>query len=499
VKLFLITAPAVRSVKEFGLSEVIVSIFVAAVITAIYRRYRSVFCLPFFWAAVFAFLYVGMLQIQARDGGSSYVYSAAAFGLFYVGLLACDLIPLLRCDFRKKKARNGSPGRIPRVPGSKTGRRPIGATNGSPGRPSQEAGSKTRHQPMGTKIELIFPVLPLNIGLCLSLSAALIVTSFLFAENGIPILASFPALAWVQATSGTVNRLMSVFGPGCFASLALVAWGIHRKSGSPGARVMMYLGLGFGILGQALLASKAAAILIFIWFNIVLFYMNKRRDFRKSVVPLLLVVVPISTAIVAVRLTSTQGYWETGSIYQTYYQRLTTTTAEPVDFIFKYMHRFGPMHGGAIHREVARIGDQLTGRPRTPLLSEFMYNLLSGESIYNTGLSASLTIFGTGYMEWGIAGMLIYSFLQGLGFGWVHRRLLRQEKVNIFALIFWGAVINYLLGVSVSGTILVTLESALLNIIPPLALLLPFCGFFLLPIARRYGTYAQRKTSKVTG
>lgn len=482
------------SLWEFSLSEVIVSIFVAAVITAIYRRYRSLFCLPFFWAAVFALLYVGMLQIRATYGGSSYVYSAAAFGLFYVGLLVCDLIPSLSRLFQKRRSKNGSPGQARQVTGSKAPREPVGTQIDS-----RATGSKTRREPIGTKIELKFPVLPLNIGLFLSLSAAAIITSFFFAENGIPIFSSFPALAWVEATSGIVNRLMTVFGPGCFASLALVAWGIHRKSRSPAALAMMYMGLGFGILSQALLASKAAAILIFIWFNIVLFYMNKKRDFRKSVLPLLLIVVPVSAMIVAVRLMSTQGYWEPGSIYETYYQRLTTTSAEPADFIFKYMHRFGPMHGGAMHREVARIRDQLTDRPRTPILSEIVYNLMSGESTNKTGLSASLTIFGTGYMEWGIAGMLIYSFLQGLGFGWVHRYLMRQEKMNIFALIFWGAIINYLVGVSVSGTILVTLESVFFSIIPPLALLLPFCGFFFLPMARRYDTYTRRKTSRVAG
>lgn len=482
------------------MSEVIVSIFVAAVITAIYCRYRSLFCLPFFWAAVFALLYVGTLQIQARYGGSSYVYAAAAFGSFYVGLLACDLIPLLRRGFTKRKSGNGPHGRPSLATSSnKPSMFPYGDKERSEpsGRASQEAGSRTQPQPTGTKIELTFPALPLNIGLCLSLAAAVVVTSLLFAENGIPILSSFPALAWVRATSGPANRLMSVFGPGSFASLGLVGWGIHRKSGSPAALAMTYLGLGFGILSQALLASKAAAILIFIWFNILLFYMNKKREFRKSVLPLLVVVVPVSAAIVAVRLTSTQGYWETESVYQTYYQRLTTTSAEPVDFIFKYIHRFGPEEGAAMQREVARIEDQLTGRPKTPLLSEFVYNLLSGESVYKTGLSASLTIFGTGYVEWGIAGMLIFSFLQGLGFGWVHRRLLRQEKMNIFTLVFWGAIINYLMGVSVSGTILVTFESVFLSVIPPLVLLLPFWVLFYLPVARRYDIYARRKTSEV--
>ncbi|MEJ2006729.1 MAG: O-antigen ligase [Acidobacteriota bacterium] len=445
------------------MSEVIVSLFVAAVITAIYYRYRSIFCLPFFWAAVFALLDLGLLQIRAVDGGSSYIYSAAAFGLFYVGLLASDLIPLLHRVFKKTNSRNSAPGRGLQVPASRTGRKPV-----------------------GTETELMFPVLPLNVGLFLSLGGAVIVTSIFFAQNGFPIFSSFPAMAWVQSTSGIVNRLMTVFGPGCFAGLALVAWGIHRKSGSRAALAMMYVGLGFAILSQALLATKGAAILIFVWFNIVLFYMNKKRDFRKTVLPLILVVVPVSAAIVAVRLMSTQGYWEAGGVYQTYYQRLTTTNAEPVDFIFKYMNRFGPMHGGAMHREVARIRDQLTGRHKTPLLSEFIYDLMSGESTNTTGLSASLTLFGTGYTEWGLMGMLIYSFLQGFGFGWVHRYLLRKEKMNIVTLLFWGAIINYLLGVSGSGTILVTFESVFFTVIPPLLFLVPSCFLFLLPLARRY-------------
>lgn len=467
--------------SEFTLTEIIVSIFVVAVSAGIYRRYRSIFCLPFFWTAVFALLYVGMLQIRATYGGYSYIYSAVAFGLFYVGLRVSDLIPFFRRIFRKTKKRRTRSG------------------NSSSGRASHAKDSKTKQQPVSTAIELMFPVLPLNIGLFLSLSVAVIITSIFFAENGIPIFSSFPALAWVQATSGIANRLMTIFGPSCFAGLALVAWGVHHKTRSRTALAMTYIGLAFAILSQALLASKAAAILIFVWFNIIVFYMTKKRDFRKTVLPFLLVVVPISAAIVAVRLMSTQGFWEGGTIYQTYYQRLTTAAAQPADFIFRYMDRFGPMHGGALLREVSRIRDQVTGRPRKPLLSEFVYDLLSGESTNDTGLSAALTIFGTGYMEWGMAGLLIYSFLQGVGFDWVHRYLLRQEKMNIFSLVFWAAIINYLIGVSVSGTILVTFESVFLSVIPPLVLLLPFCGFFLLPMARRYRTYVGRKTSTVAG
>ena len=447
------------------MSELALSIFVAAIIVLIYRRYRSVFCLPFFWAAYFPFQYLGLLQLRARYGGISYAYAAAAFGIFYVGLLAADHLVFHRSSSKRSKGEGHEADRN-----------------------SQKPAPKLNQQPQKTKIRLMFPILPLNVGLFVSLLAATFVTVVFFANQGIPIFSSFPALAWVEATSGVVNRLMTVFGPGCYASLGLVAWAVHRESKSRAALAMMYLGLGLAILGQALLASKAAGILIFIWFNIVLFYLNKKREFRKSLVPLIIVVVPISAAIVATRLMSSMGYWKAGNVYQTYYDRVTAESAQPVDFILKYMNRFGPMHGGGMHLEVERIEEQLTGRTRTPIPSELVFDLMNDLPTNTTGLSAALALYGTGYLEWGLAGMLIYSLLQGLAFGWIHRYLLRQKTMNLVMLITWGGILGYMLAVSGTGTILVGLEGALLSIIPPLVLILPFCAFFRLPLARRYRT-----------
>ncbi len=454
--------------------EAAVSIFVAAIGVLIYRRYRSVFCLPFFWTAYFLFQYLGFLQIRATRGGISYAYAAAAFGVFYLGLVAADFRLALHSSSGKNKA-GDSPAN----------------------HDSQQATPKRRKQSQATKIRLLFPVLPLNVGLFVSLLAATFVSIVFFNQRGIPILSSFPALAWVQSTSGVVNRLMTVFGPGCYASLGLVAWAIHRESGSRWAKAMMYQGLGLAIVSEALLASKAAAILIFIWFNILLFYLNKKREFRKSLLPLIIVVVPISFVIVAVRLMSIQGNWQAQDVVQTYYDRVTTEQAQPADFIFKYMDRFGPMQGGAIHREMERVKDQLTGRHKTPIPSEFVFDLMNRQSADITGLSAALTLYGTGYLEWGLAGMLLYSLLQGLIFGWVHRYLLRQETMNLIMLIFWGGILNYLMAVSGSGTILVSFEYVFLNAVPPLVLLLPFCGFFLFPLARRYRASEGRKVSSL--
>lgn len=456
--------------------EIIVSILVAAIIVLIYRRYRSVFSLPFFWVAYFVFQYLGFLQIRAERGGISYAYAAAAFGMYYVGLLAADAPSFIRNLFKSKRR----------------GDHPIV-------RNSQERVSKPGLQLKKTRIKLLFPVLPLNIGLFVSLLGATLVTFIFFAQNGIPIFSSFPAMAWVQSTSGIINRIMTIFGPGCYASLGLVAWAVHRESGSRPAKAMMYLGLGLAILSDALLATKAAAILIFIWFNILLFYLNKKREFYKTLLPLIVVVVPVSAAIVAVRLMSSQGYWQSTSLYRTYYNRITTEQAEPADFIFKYLNRFGPLYGGGLHREVERIKDQITGRTRTSIPSEFVFDLMTDQSTNTTGLSAALTLYGTGYLEWGLLGMLFYSFLQGLGFGWVHRYLLRQETMNIIMLLFWAAILNYLLAVSGSGTIIVSFESVFMNTIPPLVLLLPFGFFFLLPMARRYNASVGRRVSTGAG
>jgi len=453
--------------------EIAVSVFVLAIVVLIVRRYRNVFCLPFFWAAFFLCQYLGFLRIRALHGGNSYAYAAAAFGMFYVGLLAADFLVFYRSGTKGKKEDRQVDHR------------------------HRESNTKPGKHLRGTRIRLLFPVLPLNIGLFVALLGATFVSFVFFAQNGVPILSSFPALAWVQSTSGAINRLMTVFGPGCYASLGLVAWAVHRESKSRAAWAMMYLGLGLAILGQALLATKAAAILIFIWFNIMLYYMNKTREWRKSLLPLLIVVIPVSAGVVATRLMSIQGGWQAQEIYMTYYDRLTTGTAAPADFIFKYMNRFGPMHGGALHREVERIKDQLAGQHKTPVLSEVVYSLMADESTNNTGLSAGLMLYGTGYAEWGLAGLLLYSFIQGLGFGWIHRYLLRQETMNLIMLLFWGAILSYVMAVSGTGTILVGLEYVFLNAVPPLVLLLPFCFFFLLPVARKYAPSVGTRLSKI--
>ena len=454
--------------------ELAVSMSVIVVAVFIFIRYKNAFSLPFFWAAYFACVYLGLLQIHAQSGGSSYLYAAEGFGMYFLGLLVAEVLFFYRP--RNKKIRNKH---------RHSRRKP------------EDPNPKPPQQPQPTRIRLLFPTLPLNVGLFVSLVCASIVSFVLFVQNGIPIFTSFPALAWIQSTSGIVNRIMTVFGPGCYAILGLIAWAIHRETGSPMSKGMMYLGLGLAISSSALLASKAAAILVFIWFNIMLFYLNKKRELWKTILPLIIIVVPVSAAIVAVRMVSTQGYWETTGIFETYYERLTTEAAEPLDFIFKYMNRYGPMHGRAMRREAARIRDQLAGGHKTPLVSEVVYDLLNAESTNTTGLSAALTLSGMGFVEWGMAGMLIYSFLQGLVFGLVHRYLLTREKMDIIVLTIWGSIVSYLTAASVGGSVLLGLESVPLIAVPPVILFVPFSILFLLPLAKRYGASVGRRVPRL--
>ncbi|HET7213795.1 MAG TPA: O-antigen polymerase [Terriglobia bacterium] len=456
------------------MNEFAVSLGVAAIIGLIVWRYKTVFCLPFFWAALFACIYLGLLQIRAQSGGSSYLYAAEGFGMFFLGLLAADILFSLR----------SVAGRL-----TNRGRHVHRASPVAQPKPSKE--------PKPTRIKLLFPPLPLSIGLFVSLSAATIITIIFFGQQGFPILSSNPALAWVQSTSGIVNRLMSVFGPGCYAVLGLMAWAVHRETGSRTAKWMTYLGLGLSIVTDGLLGTKSAAIMVFVWFNLLLFYMNKRRELWKTILPLIIIVVPASAAIVAVRMMSTQGYWQAESIYETYFDRLTTVAAEPLDFTFKYMNRFGAIHEQGFIMEARRIREQLTGAQKTPVLSEYVYNLMQGSPPGSVDLSATLTIEGTGYVEWGMLGLLLYSFLQGLGFGLVHRYLYSRETMNIISLVVWGGILSYGIQLSSTGIFLVGLEGILLQIIPPLALLLPFGAFFLLPMARRYRSAGGGRISRL--
>jgi hypothetical protein len=112
-------------------------------------------------------------------------------------------------------------------------------------------------------------------------------------------------------------------------------------------------------------------------------------------------------------------------------------------------------------------------------------------------LSVTLTPQGVGYVEWGMAGLLLYSFLQGLGFGLFHRHLFHQETMNLVSLVLWGGILSYGIQVSSTGTILVGLEGILLAAVPPLALLIPFGALFLLPMARRYRSSAGRRIPRL--
>ncbi len=150
------------------------------------------------------------------------------------------------------------------------------------------------------------------------------------------------------------------------------------------------------------------------------------------------------------------------------------------------MSRFGPMHGRGLRLEAKRIWEQLTGQPKTPVLSEYVYNLMNDMPPNGVDLSVTLTPMGTGYVEWGLMGLLLYSFLQGLGFGFIHRYLYHAETLSIISLVLWGGILNYAILVSSTGIILVGIEGYALSVIPPLALLAPFSLFFLLPLARRY-------------
>jgi hypothetical protein len=161
------------------------------------------------------------------------------------------------------------------------------------------------------------------------------------------------------------------------------------------------------------------------------------------------------------------------------------------------MNRFGPIHEQGFIMEARRIREQLTGAPKTPVLSEYVYNMMEGSPPGSVDLSVTLTPQGTGYIEWGMAGLLLYSFLQGLGFGLIHRYLYHQETMNLVSLVVWGGILSYGIQLSSTGIFLVGLEGILLQVVPPLVLLIPFGAFFLLPMARRYRSAAGGKISRL--
>jgi len=78
----------------------------------------------------------------------------------------------------------------------------------------------------------------------------------------------------------------------------------------------------------------------------------------------------------------------------------------------------------------------------------------------------------------------------------IHRYLYRQETMNIVSLVVWGGILSYGIQLSSTGIFLVGLEGIVLQVVPPLALLIPFGAFFLLPMARRYRSLESGRISR---
>ncbi len=108
--------------------------------------------------------------------------------------------------------------------------------------------------------------------------------------------------------------------------------------------------------------------------------------------------------------------------------------------------------------------------------------MMEGSPPDSVDLSVTLTPQGIGLIEWGMAGLLLYSFLQGLGFGLVHRYLYHQETLNLVSLVLWGGIVSYCIQLSSTGILLVGLEGIVLAVgpssgtAPPFLRLLPVAG-----------------------
>jgi len=160
-------------------------------------------------------------------------------------------------------------------------------------------------------------------------------------------------------------------------------------------------------------------------------------------------------------------------------KRIFTVPASQLSYV---MHHWSGSEsfqfGYTFIEEVARVFSQIGIYDKVPLTNEVIANRIAGrdEDIIITG--AAYTVFGNGYINFGLAGMYMYAVIFAIIITKIHNQLIAKKSISLVRfsmyIFFLFQLFNIILG---SGNIILQMESVILNLIVYFSL---FFAFYLL-------------------
>jgi hypothetical protein len=297
--------------------------------------------------------------------------------------------------------------------------------------------------------------------------------------TGVPLFSGDPSNGWVNSGAGAVNRLLASLGGENLIFMGLGWYALYKTRKD---RLYLSLAAGCAVAGalfSAFQGSKGSAVMTVLWFSIALFYFNRRTPKLKTFVVMALFAIPVT-------------YWAT-SYYvnrpgmnpaSMVYDRLTTGELGGLNFLTQtWVPRYGHAGTKPFSMDVERIKAQFFGGSRPVVFHEYIWNLIHGVHAYDSfRLSESLTLFGMGYACFGWAGGILFMLIFGGICEVLDNYLMTRKKIHFILFAIWIYSINGLVGILMSGDILIIgIEAMSIMLIPKLFAFVVVYVFLALP------------------
>ena len=406
-----------------GLS-IIVSLLLLLVGVLVYRYSKGLFSISFLIMGYIGFLYLGSLHFYITQGHYTFIF-VFFMSLFYlIGMLVANRL----LEFKKKKVFSQS-----------------------------------------LKIYNPLNISVWKLSLIANFLISLVFSLYRVKMFGIPLFNKTWYSTGIGSTTGVYNRALWILGPGSFLIITLLCYGLYKAQGKQFFKSLMVLSFVAWIGFNLIEGGKAAAIMPFLLMLMVMFYANR------EVPPKFLIVV----VLLAFFLASFVGtFWVNGfsldNIFLLFWRRVTVNAASHLDYV---IYNWAPTHswqfGHTILLEVQRIIAQITLAPKQPLFNEIIGNLKGGYPINRvTGVSPEISLFGMGYANFGFLGGIFTALVLGVVVQWINIYLLSRKSMNVFSFAIWMDLAFSFTSLVRSGNILISIESFLITVIPPISLTL---------------------------
>lgn len=285
-------------------------------------------------------------------------------------------------------------------------------------------------------------------------------------------------LSSILSTSGYSRILYGLFSTSAFETYALLSLLLYKVYHKKKYKLFTLLFIIISMFQGLVFGSKVSAIAPVLFLIISTFYI-----YKKIYLKYILFLTPLAiilTYIIIKHIYIISGF---NNILSLFGARATVVSIEPVYItLYKYVPYHGLLYGKTFLWEIIRIFNQITHHYNQPLFNEMIANIITGLPLDRVSrISAATKVFGVGYVNFGIIGALIFSFMFGYFVQYFNLKLLTMRQVNIFLFIILENFYSiFFQGVGGSGLIIISFESFILNIAP--LLFLWFSIFFIVDL-----------------